>query len=142
MKRPALRTLLPAVAAVALATAGCAQAADESRTPSARPAPAPTTSGTTAAGPSTTSAVRTLEVEVSDGRVTPAPSQVDLGVGETLRLVVTSDRDSEVHGHGFEVDAPVPAGEPTSIELVGETPGVFEVELHDPDLLLLQIAVR
>lgn len=142
MKCAAPRTLLLPVAAVVLVTAACAEAADDGRTPSARPAPPPPTPGSVAPATTATSDVRTLEVEVGEGRVTPAPSQVDLGVGETLRLVVTSDRDTELHAHGFDVDAAVPAGEPTSIDLVGTTAGVFEVELHDPDLLLLQVAVR
>jgi hypothetical protein len=79
---------------------------------------------------------------VSGGDVTPAPAQVDLAAGDTLRLVVTSDRASELHAHGFDVDVPVPAGQATSVDLVGSTPGVYEVELYDSDLLLLQAAVR
>lgn len=83
-----------------------------------------------------------MEVAASDGEVSPPPDQVDLAVGETLTLVVTSDRDSELHAHGFEVTQPVPAGEPTTVDLTGNSPGVYEVELHDPDVLLLQVAVR
>jgi hypothetical protein len=86
--------------------------------------------------------VRILEITVVDNGVTPPPSQVDLAAGETLRLVVTSDRDSQIHAHGFGVEADVPAGQPTSVDVIGTVPGVYEVELHNPDLLLLQVAVR
>ena len=108
--------------------------------PSTEPtqAPAPPSAEPTTPG----SDVRTLEVVVADGQVSPPPGQVDLAAGETLRLVITSDSDSEVHAHGFEVSEAVPADTPTTIELTGDAPGVYEVELHHPDLLLLQVAVR
>jgi len=141
-RRPARAAAL--VAAAALALAGCASSGgDQDRTPSpqtATVAPGATSAGT--AGGSPTGDVRTVEVTITGQQVDPPPAQVDLAVGETLRLVVTSDRDSEVHAHGFEVEAPVPAGVPTTVELTGSAPGVYEVELHDPDLLLLQVAVR
>lgn len=83
-----------------------------------------------------------MEITVTGEQVSPPPTQVDLAVGETLRLVITSDHATELHAHGFEVETDVPAGKPTTVELTGSAPGVYEVELHDPDLLLLQVAVR
>jgi heme/copper-type cytochrome/quinol oxidase subunit 2 len=74
--------------------------------------------------------------------VAPAPAQVDLPVGATLTLTVTSDHDDELHAHGFEVEQNIKAGMPTTITLTGKNPGVFEVELHEPALTLLTVAVR
>ena len=74
--------------------------------------------------------------------VSPAPRTVDLAVGETLTLVVTSDHDDELHVHGFEVEGALVAGKPTSVTLTGKEPGVYEVETHEPPLRLLKIAVR
>ena len=134
-----------------IATASCAaedpEAGSEEPAAASATVPAPpevsqTRSGTPEETTAASSEARTIEVTVSDGTVSPPPSQVDLAVGETLRLVVTSQTDGEVHAHGFEVSEPVPAGTPTAIELVGTAPGVYEVELHAPDLLLLQVAVR
>lgn len=85
---------------------------------------------------------RTVEVSVTGRTVEPPPATVDLPVGQSLTLVITSDVDNEVHAHGFEVETPVPAVQPTSVTLTGTTPGVFEVELHHPELLLLAVAVR
>ena len=115
-----------------------AAAATATSPPHASQAPSGTRQDTTAASPD----VRTIEVAVSDGTVSPPPSQVDLAVGEALRLVVTSDTDSEVDAHGFDVIEPAPAGTPIVMELRGTAPGLYDVELHDPDLLLLQVAVR
>lgn len=75
-------------------------------------------------------------------QITPAPRTIDLAVGETLTLVVTSDHDDELHVHGFEVEGALVAGKPTNVTLTGETPGVYEVETHEPALRLLKIAVR
>ncbi len=86
--------------------------------------------------------VRRLEVSIAGTTVTPAPAQVDLSVGETLELVVTSDHDDELHAHGFEAEAELKAGVPTTLRLTGSEPGVYEVETHEPRLLLLNVAVR
>lgn len=142
-----LKPLVPyAVLAVALAgTSACA--ADPATTPpgASTPAtvtssPATVTSSPVSAAPS--GATRTIEVSVRDKTVTPAPAQIDLAVGETLLLVVTTDRDNELHAHGFEAEAKLVAGVPTSVTLTGKEPGVFEVETHDPALTLLTVAVR
>jgi hypothetical protein len=67
---------------------------------------------------------------------------VNLGVGESLTLVVTSDHDDEIHAHGFEVEGRLQAGKPSRITVTGSQPGLYEVETHKPPLRLLMIAVR
>ena len=144
-------TIGAAVAAAALTLAGCS---------SGSPTPATTTPPTTSAATSSTSAAssssvststsgtptvppgRTITITVKGSTVTPPPAQVDLPVGEMLTVVVTSDHDDELHAHGFEVEVPLKAGVPTTIILTGKDPGVFEVELHEPALTLLTVAVR
>jgi hypothetical protein len=74
--------------------------------------------------------------------VSPAPTTVDLAVGEELTLVVTSDHDDELHLHGFDVEEELRAGVPTTVTVTGKDPGVYEVETHEPALRLLKIAVR
>jgi hypothetical protein len=75
-------------------------------------------------------------------QVTPPPATVDLPVGETLTLTVTSDHDDELHLHGFDIEKPLVAGQPLTVTVTGKQPGVYEVETHEPPLRLLQIAVR
>ncbi|GAB2676098.1 hypothetical protein [Thalassiella azotivora] len=138
----------------ALLLTGCAAAPDTDPAPSGS-GTGPTTAGApatvpgdepapgTPAAPSASEpAQRAVTVTVTGRTVTPAPSQVDLAVGETLVVEVVADTDTEIHAHGFEVQADVPAGVPTRVELTGTAPGVYEVELHHPDLLLMQVAVR
>jgi hypothetical protein len=86
--------------------------------------------------------VKRLEVTVTGTTVTPAPAQVDLAIGSTLELVVTSDHDDELHAHGFDVEATLKAGTPTTLRLSGTEAGLYEVETHEPALTLLTVAVR
>lgn len=89
-----------------------------------------------------TPAGRSITITIKGKKVTPAPSTVDLKKGETLTLVVTSDRDDEIHAHGFEVEGTLKAGVPSTITITGTQAGLYEVETHEPPLRLLMIAVR
>lgn len=115
--------------AVALALGACSSAA-----PSAAPA-------SPAASSAASGTERTINVTVKGTSITPAPATIPLKVGETMKVVVTSDHNDEVHAHGFEVEKEVKAGVPVTLQLKGDVPGVYEVELHHPALTLLQIAV-
>lgn len=103
---------------------------------------APSPSGSSSASSSSSPAQRTVTVTVTGSRVTPAPRTVELAVGETMTLTVTSDHADQLHVHGFDIEKELPAGTPVSVELTGESPGVYEVETHHPELRLLKIAVR
>jgi hypothetical protein len=59
-----------------------------------------------------------------------------------VRLTVTADRTSEVHVHVVDLEKPITAGTPLTIRFTPTQQGVYEVELHDPDLLLVKLAVR
>jgi len=95
-----------------------------------------------AGGVVSTGSVRRLAVTITGTTVTPAPAQVDLPIGSTLELVVTSDHDDELHAHGFDVEESLKAGVPTTLRLTGKEAGSYEVETHDPALTLLTVAVR
>ena len=113
-------------------------------TPTTSASTSATTSATSSTPSATTSTTtgRTIAITVTGSTVTPAPAQVDLPVGQTLTLVVTSDHDDQLHAHGFEVEEDIKAGVPATIALTGKDPGVYEVELHHPALTLLTVAVR
>jgi len=89
-----------------------------------------------------TGAVKRVEVTVTGSTVTPPPAQVEVPIGTTIQLVVTSDHDDELHAHGVDAEATLKAGVPTTLTLTPTEPGVYVVETHEPPLTLLSIAVR
>lgn len=109
---------------------------------SASSSSAPTSSSPSTEPSSTTSSGRGIIVTITGSQVEPAPAQVDLAQGEELTLVITSDHDDDLHAHGFEVEKELKAGVATTVTFTGDAPGVYEVETHQPELRLMQIAVR
>lgn len=107
--------------------------------PPATTSPAPSTSPS--ASPSTP-AGRRIDITVKGKRVTPAPATVNIAVGQSLTIAVTSDQDNTLHAHGFEIAKDLKAGQRGEITIKGAQTGSFEFELHDPELRLFQVAVR
>jgi plastocyanin len=81
-------------------------------------------------------------VTVDGKTVTPAPASVQVRAGEPVTLTVTSRAANELHVHGVDVEKSLPAGTPVSVDLTFPDPGVYEVETHEPSLLLLRFTVR
>lgn len=130
-------------------TAGCAAKVPTTAATTAPTSTAATTTPSTPAAPTsatatTTTAVaaRTITITVRGKDVMPAPGVVSLKPGQILRLIVTADRDDELDAHGFGVSKPLMPGRPTTVDLVAGEPGQYEVETHDPSLLLLRVQVR
>ena len=84
----------------------------------------------------------TISVRISEGRVDGVPARVEVDSGTRIRLEVSSDRSDELHIHGYDKTAPLPAGTPAVVTFVADVAGVFEVETHDSGLLLFQLVVR
>jgi plastocyanin len=125
------------------AAGGSAESAPGSITagPSVTPSSPPTPSTTEARTPLAPE-IRVVEVTIADGEVQTDSDQVEVASGETVRVVVTSDVDDELHVHGVDQTAELVGGEPTTIEFTVDEPGVFEVETHDDGRLLFQLLVR
>lgn len=137
--------VIGALVAVMFAVSACASGDGASTTPSSSPSATGSGSATTgvaSAEPDPTADVVEITVSVRDGKVTPKPHRVDVKLGSTIRLQVTSDVDDVLHVHGFDVEEPLEAGRTTTVELTADQPGLFEVETHETELQLLQIAVR
>lgn len=155
-------TALPAlgvVAALALALTACATAEPTTKsaapttrqtattpapdTTSASPTPAASTATPTKTPPPdvTQSGPRTVVITVRGRTVDPKPGSVKVKKGEDVLLVVTTEKASELHVHGVDVEKETKAGKPVQIPLSFDETGSFEVELHDPALLLTKFVV-
>ena len=131
--------LLASALTLAVTLAGCGS--DE-------PTPEPTdpTSSSTPETPDETTEpsepeVREIEIEF-EGDQAPEVERIQIAVGETVELVVTSDQPGELHVHSDpEQTLGYDAGT-TRLSLTIDRPGVVEVERHEPEALVLQLEVR
>jgi len=85
---------------------------------------------------------RRIEITVTGKQVRPRPATVNIAVGESLTIAVTSNHDNTLHAHGFEIEKDIKAGQRVEVTVKGAEPGVYDFELHDPELRLFQVAVR
>ena len=139
------RTVGVSFAVLVLAAAGCT---------SAQPEPGPTADATTpdTAGspesptpdeqPSPRRDIVVVEATVSGGAVQTDSERVEVELGKTVRLVILSDANDQLHVHGYELKRQVAAGEELTLEFVADIPGVFEVELEEAGLHLFELRVR
>lgn len=143
-RRSACARLLPLLV-VPLVLAGCGTdddaegAAPEVSATTASADPSPSASETPTPSPDD---AQTVTITVADGEVTGADPRTDVELGTRVRLTITSDVTDEVHVHGYDVTAPVPAGQAVNVEVVADQAGVFEVELHDSRLVLTRLQVQ
>ena len=142
---PGLRRLVvgASLAGLLVLGAGACSSGDDTTTPKASgSASTPDESDSSSATPSETEQVVEIRVSVADGKVKPSPRRIEVAKDSQVRLLVTSDVDDAVHLHGYEIEAELEAGRPTTVEFAADQTGLFEVETHESELELLQLEVR
>ena len=84
----------------------------------------------------------TVEVTLRDGEVSPHGERVEVGVGQPVEFSIDSDVAGEMHVHSTP-DHEI-AFEPgkTTEEITIDQPGVVEVELHEPEVVVVQLQVQ
>ena len=120
---------------LALGLAGCSSGGDEG---SAQPSGTTAASGTTEAA----STAQTVQIRVTGGQVETAERRVKVPLGSDVRLEVTADQADEVHLHGYDRKVDIEPGTPAVLEFQADTPGVFEVELEEAALKLVELQVE
>ena len=146
---------LVTAAAVTALLAGCASgtsSGSDSAAPPAPTSPATTTPGTAApaGGASTGTAqppaadpnVKVFKVAITGGKVIPKVKRVIAQKGQTVRIVVTSDKADKIHVHGYEKEAALTPGQPTTIQFPADQTGLFEVETHESKKVLFMLEVE
>lgn len=132
--------LLPAVA-LALLTACGTEVPDVAGPVGSPVASAPPSTASLPAVAAPAPSVRVIDVSVAGGSVMGPGSRVEAALGEDLVLRVTSDVADEVHVHGYDERAEVPAGGTVEIPFTADIPGGFDVELEGTGQLLFQLRV-
>lgn len=97
--------------------------------------------GATTAPAPAGSTPRAINITVRNGQVSGETGRVEVPLGTPVTIFVTSDVADEIHLHGYDREAAIPAGGVGSISFIATIPGVFEVELHESDRQLLQLQV-
>ncbi len=134
--------------ASALALGGCASSTGQietGSTTSSASTPTPTASTSSSPEPTATEPDgTTIEVTVAGKQVQPEPTTIAVSPLEEVTLVLTTDRAGELHIHAAEpeLEIELKPGTDTHTFTAPKQPGVYEVELHDPDLLLFTIKVQ
>jgi FtsP/CotA-like multicopper oxidase with cupredoxin domain len=66
---------------------------------------------------------------------------INVNKGDTVRFTVTSDQPENVHLHGYDVEKPVAPGRPARYVFKADIEGIFEVELEDSAVQLIELRV-
>ena len=83
----------------------------------------------------------TVEASFADGVVTAPSDRVAVALGDIVEIVISSDVAEEIHVHGYDIVLDVGAGESVILRFTAEVPGIFEVELEESGLLLLELII-
>ncbi len=81
----------------------------------------------TAAG----AAERKFDLAVHDGKLGDSPPTLKVTQGDDVMLSLTSDRDLELHLHGYSLTFKLAAGKPAVWRVAGPTSGRFPLAVHD-----------
>lgn len=85
--------------------------------------------------------VRTLSIKVRGGKASGDTGRVRVPLGTPMVISVSSDVADEIHVHGYDRMVKMPAGGTASVAFIANMPGIFEVELENAKLPLLQLQV-
>ena len=112
--------------------------------PSTAPPPTPPLAASTAAQApaATVPTPRVFELVIADGKLQSGPRLIQLPQGETVALKVTSDRNDELHVHGYDLHAQLRAHTPATLSFKADRSGRFEYERHKAQVELGVLEVQ
>ncbi len=136
--RLALIALAVAVAAIAFAvakpgddddgatsTAPASGAEEQTPTATARSAPPPP--------PAKPPRPKVTRIELRDHVAVGEAKSIEVQKGDQVRVVVSSDRDDDIHLHGYDIERTVAPGKPATFAFRASIEGVFELESHEAE---------
>jgi uncharacterized lipoprotein YajG len=138
MRAPALALL-----AGALLLAGCGGGSKSSSqtTTAATTAPVRTVTAQPVTRPAEPKAT-VITIRIKDGKPVGGITRVTVKKQQRVELVVHSDIADEVHVHGYDLHQDVEAGGTARIGFPATIQGVFEAELENRKLQILELTVK
>ena len=106
-----------------------------------------TTQGSTTSSSSTPSSTSSspqgtdIEITVAGGQVAGGLKHVQVDVGKSVTIRITSDVAEELHVHGYDLKRDLTPGSPVELTFTADIPGVFEVELEHSGLKVAELQV-
>jgi uncharacterized cupredoxin-like copper-binding protein len=92
-------------------------------------------------GGSASAATKDISITYKNGQIDPPPSKIEVAEGTHVHITVTSDVAEEVHNHYNDQEIELQPGGTATFDFVATNPGVYEVELHHADKVLMQLQV-
>ena len=131
----------------AVALAGCGGGSKSSAPTTSTVAPATTTvpsttTTTTTTKTTTTAAPVTIRVLIKGGKPVGGIQRATVKKGQKVAIVVHSDVADEVHVHGYDLHKDVDPGGTVRIVFPATITGVFEAELEDRKLQIVEFTVE
>ena len=131
----------------AVALAGCGGGSKSSAPTMSTVAPATTTvpsttTTTTTTKTTTTAAPVTIRVLIKGGKPVGGIQRATVKKGQKVAIVVHSDVADEVHVHGYDLHKDVDPGGTVRIVFPATITGVFEAELEDRKLQIVEFTVE
>jgi glucose/arabinose dehydrogenase len=139
------------VLACALAlTAACGgESATDDTTTTTETTSTPSETATTEASPSEEGSTEepepegtVVEMTFEHGHVTPNGDRVEATAGEPITFVIDADAPGELHVHSAAGTMIAFGPGVSEHTFTVDRPGIVEVELHDPPLIVVQLEVR
>jgi FtsP/CotA-like multicopper oxidase with cupredoxin domain len=69
-------------------------------------------------------------ISVKGGVIAGNVKSIEVAKGDTVRIVVSSDVDDEIHLHGYDIEKEAAPGKPARFEFKADVEGAFELESH------------
>jgi hypothetical protein len=69
-------------------------------------------------------------IALSGTKVQSGPSTITTTKGDTVHIVVTSDKPNTIHLHGYNIERQAAPGKPARFDFKATMEGVFEIESH------------
>ena len=69
-------------------------------------------------------------INVKDGVIDGDVKSIEVAKGDTVRIVVTSNVDDEIHLHGYDIEREAGPGKPARFKFEATLEGAFELESH------------
>jgi hypothetical protein len=83
---------------------------------------------------------RAFDVSIKGGQM--SPEEISVNQGDTVTLRVSTDKPTELHVHGYDVEQEVEPGQRAKLRFKADLTGRFEIEDHETEEELGVLQVR